>query len=817
MDQDPYIAARLANGGASSVMRGLLLHGQARWAANGQHLEKIDGTTGLLDILAPLGEDLNDWFGWMVGNRAARLMAEGRENNLTADQIAALQSLATPEKIAAFRVASVQYAAFKRSVLDVAQGAGLIDPESRKVWDHADYIPFYREIDRTGAMTATGKKGLAGQSSGIRVLKGGEAALNDPMENVLMNFSRLIDASLKNNAIRKTVDAMNGTGWVEKVGYAMSSQIIPREQVRKLLIAAGTDEAVLDVIPEEAFDGMAKMWAIQAPNDPDVVRVMRGGRPEFYRVNDPLLLKALTSFVPFDFPGLGVARFAKRLLTRAVTITPEFMMRNYIRDSIATRMIAKDGVPIGGGLRGIAKSFRESGAFEDMLFAGASFQSGNVNAGDPERTGLEVRKALRRRGMSAASIDGFMATVLDTPAKMLEQYERIGSAVENASREAVYEAARRAGKDATSAAFEAKDLMDFSLRGSSAMYQLMADVLPFFNARVQGLYRLGRVDPKRLTAYASVMVMASTLLAMLNAGDDRYEELPDWDKDTYWHFWLAGGHFRIPKPFELGAIFGTIPERIVRAINGEDSTGTTAKRIAAVVAEQLAMDPVPQLLRPGLNVYANWDNFRDAPIENMSDEGKLPAQRYSPRTSDTARVAVGAVEPLANKVGLSPKRLEYLIGGYLGTTGMYALGLSDMVVRLAEGKPDTPAWRADDIPVVRVFYRVDPARATVYESDLYAMRAELEDIMGSYRALVREGDREQATEFYAENRDKLQARGPVAQAAKTLSGYRKQADAIYSDPSLTPAEKRDRIDELLAKKNAAAKRVMQAQAVKALQ
>ena len=36
-------------------------------------------------------------------------------------------------------------------------------------------------------------------------------------------------------------------------------------------------------------------------------------------VQGPLLLQALTSFVPFDFPGLGMMRAAKRLLTATVT------------------------------------------------------------------------------------------------------------------------------------------------------------------------------------------------------------------------------------------------------------------------------------------------------------------------------------------------------------------------------------------------------------------------------------------------------------------------------------------------------------------
>ena len=815
-EQDPYIAARLANGGASSVMRAILLHGQAKWNANGQHLEKIDGTKGLLDILAPLGEDLNDFFGWMVGNRAARLMKEGRERNFTADHIKELQGLAKGKE-AKFQSAAIQYAAFKRSVLDVAEGAGLIDPVGRKVWDQADYIPFYREIDEKATFSPTGRKGLAGQSSGIRTLKGGEEALNDPMENVLMNFSRLIDASLKNNAIRRTIDTLKTSAVVTKVGYDMTSQVIPASQVRKVLEQAGTPPAVLDIIPTEAFDGMAKMWAIQAPQDPSVVRVMVDGKPQFYKVNDPLLLKALTSFVPFDFPGLGVMRAFKRVLTAAVTSTPDFMIRNFIRDSAASQLIARDGFNPAKSIASVAKAYTEAGGFETMLFAGASFQSGNVNAADPGGTATAVRRALRRKGLDASSANAFVASIVDTPAKLWEKYRHVGEAIENANREAVFEAAKKAGKSDTAAAFESKDLMDFSLRGSSPLYQLLADVLPFFNARVQGLYRAGRADPKRLVSYGMLMMGASLLLAMANDDRDEYDELPDWDKDAYWHFWIGDEHLRLPKPFELGVVFATIPERIFRYAKGQDSGKKFAARMWANVRDQLAFDVVPQAMRPAVNVWANKDTFRDAPIEGMSDEGKLPSHRYTATTSDTARVAVRAVAPAADYVGMSPKRLEYLVGGYFGTVGLYALGLSDIAVRAIEGKPPTPALRLDDYPVVKSFYRMDPPRGTVYESDLYKLREETEQVYRSLMALAREGDAEEAQKMAVENTEKLGVRGVVGDTAKQLSLLSKARSAIYADPKLSPAEKRKQIDELLAKKAELSKLVMQAPAVKAAQ
>ncbi len=805
-EQSLYVTARLANGGTSSVMRGLMLHGQARWGSTQQHLEKVPDSKGLLDILKPLGNDMNDWFGWMVGNRAARLLTEGRENNLTADEIKALQGLAdTPDKEILFRRVSLEYAAFKRSVLDVAQEAGLINPESRRVWDHADYIPFYREIDEKSLFSPTGKKGLAGQSSGIRQLKGGESELNDPMENLLMNFSRLIDASLKNNAIKQTIEALGETDLVQKVGYSMTPAIIPRKQIVEELVRAGTPESIIATLPDEVFEGMAKMWAIQAPTDPDVVRIMVGGKPQFYRVNDRLLLKALTSFVPFDFPGLELARGAKRLLTSMVTSTPEFMIRNWVRDSMAAQAITQTPFNPLESVKGIRRAYKESGGYEAMLFAGASFQSGHVNAGDPGGTAVHMRRALRERGFRAAASEaGAWQATKDWTARRWESYRQIGEAIENANREAVYEAAVKAGKSATEAAYEAKDLMDFSLRGSAAAYQLLADVLPFFNARVQGLYRLGRADRARLMKMGAIMITATALLALANGGEDWYEQLPDWDKDTYWHFKIGGAHFRVPKPFEIGVLFATLPERIGRGLLGLDSGKKTLNRVWANVRDQLAFDPMPQLVRPVVDAWANKDTFRDRPIEGMADEGMRPHARSDARTSDTMRVLAESAAPVADWLELGPKKMEFLVNGYLGTVGMYALSVSDAVIRTLEGKPDRPAVRADDLPIIRTFYQEDPARATVFESDVYKMRKEVEAVMREVMTAAKSADpgkQQKARDLMAEEADKIKVRGLVSGAAQGLSVLNQQISKVYSDPKMTPDEKRAKVDALQQKKN----------------
>ena len=85
------------------------------------------------------------------------------------------------------------------------------------------------------------------------------------------------------------------------------------------------------------------------------------------------------------------------------------------------------------------------------------------------------------------------------------------------------------------------------------------------NARIQGLdkvYRGAKDNPKAFVLRGSMLMAASIALEMVNMGDERYEEVEDWDKDTYWHFWVDGQHYRLPKPFEIGVLFATIPDLV---------------------------------------------------------------------------------------------------------------------------------------------------------------------------------------------------------------------------------------------------------------
>ena len=812
VEQDPYITARLSNG-IGSVMRAVLMHGQPQWSANEQHLEKKAGTEGLLDILRPLGNDLDDWLGWMAGNRAARLLKEGRERNLKPEHIQALQALGKA-RIKEFREAATKFAAFKRSILDVAQQAGIIDPASRAAWDYADWIPFYRVLaEQDQTLAPRSHRGLAGQSSGIRTLHGGESATNDLLENIILNFHHLLDASLKNNAVRKAVEFAPDAA--EKLPPPMAQAAVPNSEIKRILKSQGMTPDIADLLPPDVFEGISKMWSFSKPTDPTAIRIMEGGKAAYYKITDPLLLKAVSSFEQFDFPGLGVARAFKRLLTGSVTATPAFMLRNFIRDTFSTAIISKEAVSSLGAFNGVVKAYRETGGAEDMMFAGASFASGYIEGSDPESVSRAVRRALRDRGFSAASADQFIGSVIDTSAKLWDGYRKIGEAVENANREASFEAVRKAGRSVTAAAFEAKDMMDFSLRGSGAAYQLIADVIPFFNARVQGMYRLGRTDPKTLAVRSALMlVLPSVLLALVNLGNDRYKELPDWDKDTYWHFFVGDQHFRIPKPFELGLVGATYVERAINYAAGNDDGKKALGRVLWGLSDNLNLAQWPQVIKPLVELGFNQDSFRQTPIENMGDAGKLPSARYDARTSDTLREIIAAGAPVADAIGLSPKRAEHLVSGYLGSVGSLILSIMDAGTRKLVGASDQPAMRTDEIPLLSVLYRGNgdaPPRTTQYAEDVYKAARAFTEVHNTINAKRKEGgDPDGLRALIESHRDVLTIGGLADPVATRITEIGKEINKVSASRTLTPEQKRSRIDLLYGKRNTVARHGVEA-------
>ncbi|MFM4779811.1 LPD38 domain-containing protein [Aeromonas caviae] len=764
-----YVAARMATG-AASTMQATMLYGLPEWKDG--VIQRKAGTgekDALLGIFADLGADLHNWLGWMAGHRAELLMAQGRENLLDANDIAALKGQGKGKE-AKFLDAKARWNRLNAATLDLAQEAGLFTKEARAEFESEWYIPFFRESDDGDVIAPFKTKGIANQNSGIKKLKGGEANTNDLLENIFTSTSKLIDASMKNMAAQKTVWNLADTG-------------------------------IIEVIPKPN-----KMDYQALANGKDRIMVKLEGEDYMIRVEDPDLYRAMTFFDRKPFGAMvNVAAKAKRLLTAGVTASPEFMLRNFLRDSLSSWAISKDGFrPVIDSIKGVKKTLAMDGSTIDVMFSGASFLGGYVNGNDPEAMADTVRKSLRRKGMTPEQIARYEKSIIRNAAQakgvvanVWEKYNRYGEAFENANREAVYAAAIKAGKSHAQAAFESKDLMDFSMLGASRTMQVMTQLLPFFNARVQGLGKLTRElrdNPGAIAKRAGMITAASLALLAANWDDERYEELPDWDKDANWHFFVGDQHFRIPKPFEIGVLFGTIPERMVRAMGGKDTGAQLGKAIARAVGETFALNPTPQIVKPLVESYFNYDAFRGIPIENAQDLAVQAEARYNEQTSLMMR-------ELGETLGMSPKKLEHLLIGYTGTIGSYVMATADGLIR-ASRPGESASWRADEIPLVKAVYRgTGPAKSTQHMEEFYRMLNEVNQLKRTVDQYRSEGLTDKANELLEEQGGILKSRRSLSRTQQQVRVVRNKIELIQRDRTLTAEEKRRRIDEMLARRN----------------
>ncbi len=764
-----YVAARMATG-AASTMQATMLYGLPEWKDG--VIQRKAGTgekDALLGIFADLGADLHNWLGWMAGHRAELLLAQGRENLLDAQDIAALKAQGKGKE-AKFHDAKARWNRLNAATLDLAQEAGLFTKEARAEFESEWYIPFFRESDDGDVIAPFKPKGIANQNAGIKKLKGGEANTNDLLENIFTSTSKLIDASMKNMAAQKTVWNLADTG-------------------------------IIEVIPKPN-----KMDYQALANGKDRIMVKLEGEDYMIRVEDPDLYRAMTFFDRKPFSAMvNVAAKAKRLLTAGVTASPEFMLRNFLRDSLSSWAISKDGFrPVIDSIKGVKKTLAMDGSTIDVMFSGASFLGGYVNGNDPEAMADTVRKSLRRKGMTPEQIARYEKSIIRNAAQakgvvanVWEKYNRYGEAFENANREAVYAAAIKAGKSHAQAAFESKDLMDFSMLGASRTMQVMTQLLPFFNARVQGLGKLTRElrdNPRAIAKRAGMITAASLALLAANWDDERYEELPDWDKDANWHFFVGDQHFRIPKPFEIGVLFGTIPERMVRALGGKDTGAQFGKAVARAIGDTFALNPTPQLVKPMVEAAFNYDSFRGGPIDGPQDLNVQAEARYNEQTSLLMR-------ELGELAGFSPKQLEHLVIGYTGTMGSYVMAAADGLIRAAR-PGESASWRADEIPLVKAVYRgTGPAKSTQHMEEFYRMLNEVNQLKRTVDQYRSEGLTDKASELLEEQGGILKSRRSLSRTQQQVRVVRNKIELIQRDRTLAAEEKRRRIDEMLARRN----------------
>jgi hypothetical protein len=771
---EAYMKARLSKA-IDGALEGLLYYGQVKLTDGA--LDVKAGTKGLVEIYKPLGNEVDQYQIWKALNRDARMPADKRsfDDKLVAGRAKLVEGeINGKPRVDVYREVLKEENALNKSVLDVAKEQGLIDEEAYKTFsEDIYYIPFYKvmeESDNIIAISAPGK--LTGQYFSKK-LKGGEKQTNDLMENVLMNWSHILSAAMKNKAGVDTLKAAEAMGAAEKV--------------------------------KSTYDGK------------DLVKVIEDGKQAFYAVNDPDLVDSISliSYMGPKSAFLDVAKGFTNALRFGVTLSPAYKLRNLIRDSIQSASVSEVGLNVLNNVRkGLALSDRGNPTFMSALIGGGVFEMGVAHEGDQAK----LIKRLIDKGVKPDTILDDPKKIKDFLGKAYEWYNEQGNRFENANRLALYDKLRKEGKTHLEASYAARDLMDFSLQGSFRAIKVVSQVVPFFNARLQGLYKLGRdgVKPtyrliynmstgqeveasdkqkaQRFMAVTSSVMLASMLLYMQFKDDEDFKRREDWDRDNFWWFKVNDVIFRVPKPFEIGAA-GTLAERTLEQIMDDKVEGKVfADRLRAMLSDTFSLNPTPQVFKPLIDLYANKDSFTGAPIESAGMERLSKQERYTDNTSALAK-ALGGISEAGARIltlsstaeGISPVQMDYAIKAYFGWAGSTAASISDKAVQPWSDveKPGKPLVDT----VAMGFVKTVPETQSKYVTAFYDNNKRINQAFADMKRYAENGEMEKVAKIIEEKGDLIRLQGIYDKTSKQLAEYRKYEQAIARDKTMPKEEK----------------------------
>lgn len=834
-DMRSYMLARMSKT-QDGALEGLMFSGHVFNDGGALNIKK--NTKGLMEALKPVGNETDRYMMWIALNRESNLPEGKRSPEISAlveekDQLSQ-GTLNGKPRLEVYKSVQKDMNALNKSVLDVALDMGLINSSKREIaelesrtdisekkkaeriaylQEHPGayerftsdlfYIPFYKQMEDGDIESAVSSAGLTSQKFSAELKGMSDKPFADLMENTLRNWSHILSASMKNQAANSTVNATMEAG-----------ATIPN---MKAGLAYQDGQVVSSKTGEVIGDG--KLRPEYTESGKGMVKIMRDGQPMYFEVLDPMLLDSITSigYMGPKSKFLDVARDFKNMLQFGVTVSPTFKVNNLIRDSISAMAVSDlKKSPVANVVEGISLANKDSPTYIEALAGGAIFNFGSTYEGDQAK----LVKRLLKQGVKAEHI-------LDTKDKieaglkgLWDKYQELGNKSEAANRLALYKQLRDKGMSHLEASFQARDLMDFSMQGSWPAFRTVTMVVPFLNARVQGLYKLGRdgivptsrvlyntitgkeidyTDKQKAYSFGLVttsVALASMALYLAFKDDEEFKKRDEWDRDNFWWIKLPNMDYalRVPKPFEIGA-FGTMTERVLEQILDEGAEGKQfGESLSRMLFDTFAMNPVPQMFKPLLDLYANKDSFTGAPIESAGMERLSKQERMTEQTSPLAKALGGMSQILGEKGELSPAQVDYAIKGYFGwlgsmatTTSMYA------TMPFKEGAyPDTNWMDKASLGLVRTL----PAVQSKYSTAFYEANKEISQAFADMRHYAEIGDSEKVQKILEEKQDKIALNKLYDKTAKNMANVRKQIRVVMNDETMDGASKKEEVERL---------------------
>lgn len=647
---------------------------------------------------------------------------------------------------------------------------GLVSQESADAWAERwkYYVPLNRAIpkSRFGGV----KRGFANQNSTIHHAKGSGLDIIHPVDNIIANIAKMVTAGVRNNVMRLITDSAIRLG----SNANFLEQVPPPVRVTNIDMT-GTKEKLNDEIASADLDEAGKevMFGIVAGIDDvlaqygkgkahgDTVTVLKNGKPEYWKINDPLLLESLVNMAPTQMNGIQdayavVSRFMASNITGNNLIWSIFS--NLPRDMMTFFTYSKEKNPIkvfaafGSAYVNKIKGDRADPLYKEFLAMGG----GNMSAysADRDLTKKARAKLIGKRSYNPLDLIAF-----------------VGDLIESGPRFATYRLMRQNGMTPQEAFYEAMDITVNFRRGGIYSRQLNQAV-PFFNANVQGLDKFQRwitaeEAPRgkaRLKAIRSRMIqyivvsaaLAALIYGLNNSDDDKekeYEQLSNYTKNSYWNIPLGDGkYFAIPKPREIGVLSSFFETCMEYGFGKNDHAfdefyDYAVGNFLPSIASDLAIGDWRGALGSfgifGVGFYIGGNrDFLGKPIESAGMQNLEPKSRYTDRTSKIAYW-------VGQAFNTSPVMIDYFFTQTLGgwwkaqkalfpvghESADYTLGVRNTYIKDNQYSTDLVNWMYDKAEQSKQKHNSAPEDAE--KAITYKLDSVMTDFYSKYYSLAK--------------------------------------------------------------------------------
>lgn len=605
------------------------------------------------------------------------------------------------------------------------------------------YIPFLRDFSDSAAteFTSMANSGFVNIPSPIKKMKGSTRDIINPLESVIKNT-------------------------------ILFTKVIEKNEVGKRIAAIADIPGMGDLIEEVSGSASAKdstfsVWKdgkkVSYATTPDVYKAVQMYNPETANIVVNLMSK------PASWLRFGA------------TISPEFTAGNIVRDTISATVFSHHGfIPLYDSIRGLFHYLKKDDVYWDYMKSGAA--QADIMSIDRNFLYDQTHKMLGKKSMVKNVIKSPI-TCLRALSECSEMATRLGE-FENARKGYTgffnrLFSDKRERVSLRDAGIASRDVtLDFGRHGTWGKQFNRATA--FFNAALQGtdkLYREVKEHPAQMAFKTATLIALPSIASWYACKDDpRYQEVPQWEKDIYWFIPTKNALYKIPKPYELGVLFGSGIERALQydydKSKGIDGNGFSG--FGGTVLDTMGPSFLPTGLIPIFEWQANYNLFQNKAIVPQSQKDLPNWMQYGNNTSFVAREAGKAFN-------MSPRKIDNTIYDLTGGLGRHVTGLIDDATGLTQTRPaqglsetafakkfiETPYKNADSVNTLRQRYDE--------QNQLYNQYKETGAIPDGFNP-----------ERFAVYKNTMDA----------LKNVNRAQMAVINSTDLSPAEKRQRLDEL---------------------